>query len=154
MMGGTIVCGVSDSAEGRAAADLAGALGARVGLRVVLVAVLAGVSPDARDSVGGRQARSGVERMLRSLVGELGDGVEARLVHGPRAEALARVAAEEGADVIVVGSRPGGLGGRKLCSTLARELEAVTPVPVLVAPPSTRRRSKRRLARALEASSR
>jgi hypothetical protein len=54
--------------------------------------------------------------------------------------------------VIVVGSRAGGLGSRKLCSTLARELEAATPVPVLVAPPSTRRRSKRRLARAVEAS--
>jgi nucleotide-binding universal stress UspA family protein len=77
-----------------------------------------------------------------------------RIVHGQRAEALAQVATDEGADVIVVGSRPAGLGGRKLRSALARELEAVTPVPVLVAPPSTRRRSERRLAVVAEAAGR
>jgi nucleotide-binding universal stress UspA family protein len=75
-------------------------------------------------------------------------------VHGQRAEALAQVAAEEGADVIVVGSRPSGLGSRNLRSRLARELEAVTPVPVLVAPPLTRRRSDRRLTVAAEANGR
>jgi hypothetical protein len=36
-MGGTIVCGVSETAEGRAAAHLAAALGGRLGLRLVLV---------------------------------------------------------------------------------------------------------------------
>lgn len=154
MMGGTIVCGVSGTAEGRAAADVASALGARLGMRLVLVSVLDGLSPAARDSVTGRQRRTGVERMLREIAREIGDGTEARIVHGPRAEALAQIAAEEGADVIVVGARPAGLGSRKLRSTLARELEAVTPVPVLVAPPSTRKRSERRLAVAAEAGGR
>ena len=69
---------------------------------------------------------------------------------GDRAEALAQVAADEGADVIVVGSRPAGLGSRKLRCSLARELEAATPVPVLVAPPTTRERSGHRLALAAE----
>jgi hypothetical protein len=46
----------------------------------------------------------------------------------------------------VLGSRSSGLGNRKLRCTLARELEATTPVPVLVAPPSTRTRSDQRLA--------
>jgi nucleotide-binding universal stress UspA family protein len=96
--------------------------------------------------VTSRQRRTGAERLLREIAGELGNGTEARIVHGPRAEALAQVAAEEGADVIVVGARTAGLGSRKLRSTLARELEAATPVPVLVAPPSTRKRSVRRLA--------
>jgi nucleotide-binding universal stress UspA family protein len=145
-MGGTIVCGVSERAESRSAAELAGAFGARLGLRLVLVSVVDGVPASARDSVTGRQRESGTERMLREMAREIGDQTEARLVHGEPAEALAQVAAEEGADVIVVGSRPAGLGSGKLRSTLARELESLTPVPVLVAPPSTRRRSDRRLA--------
>jgi nucleotide-binding universal stress UspA family protein len=152
-MGGTIVCGVSE-AEGRAAADLAGALGARLGLRLVLVSVVDGVPDAARESLTGRQRQSGAERMLRDITRELGGSAETRVVHGQRAEALAQVAAEEGADVIVVGSRPSGLGSRNLRSRLARELEAVTPVPVLVAPPLTRRRSDRRLTVAAEANRR
>jgi len=56
------------------------------------------------------------------------------------------VAVEEGADVIVVGSRPRGARGRQLRCSLARELEAAQGVPVLIAPPATRSRSARRLA--------
>jgi nucleotide-binding universal stress UspA family protein len=153
-MGGTIVCGVSETAEGRAAADLAGALGARLGLRLVLVSVVDGVPAAARDSLTGRQRQSGAERTVLEMAREIGDGTETRVVHGERAEALAQIAAEEGADVIVVGSRPSGLGSGKLRSTLARQLEALTPVPVLVAPPATRKRSERRLAAAAEANGR
>ena len=68
-----------------------------------------------------------------------------RVVLGDPADALAHVAAEEGADLIVLGSRFAGFGGRNLRCALARELEAATPVPVVVAPPSTRKRSDRRL---------
>jgi nucleotide-binding universal stress UspA family protein len=75
-------------------------------------------------------------------------------VLGEPAEALAQVAAEEGADLIVLGSRSTGLGGRKLRCTLARELEAATRVPVVVAPPSTRKRSNHRLSLAADASTR
>lgn len=154
MMGGTIVCGVGETADGRAAAELASALGARLGLRLVLVSVLDGVPAAARESLTGRQRQSGAERTLQEIAREASDAAETRVVHGHRAEALAQVAAEEGADLIVVGSRSSGLGSRKLRSTLARELEAVTPVPVLVAPPSTRKRSDRRLAMAGEANGR
>jgi nucleotide-binding universal stress UspA family protein len=127
-MGGTIVCDVTDSLAGRSAAEFAGALGARLGLRLVLVHV-------------GNDA----ERTLETVARRLGRLTETRVAMGDHAEALARVAAEEGADLIVVGGRPVGLGGRHLRWTLARELEAATPVPVLVAPPSTRKRSDRRL---------
>ena len=145
-MGGTIVCGVSESAEGRGAAELASALGARLGLRLVLVSVVDGVPASAEESLTGRQRQSGAERRLHSIARELGDDIETRIVLGERAEALAQVAAEEGADLLVVGSRPSGLGSRKIRSALARELEAVTTVPMLVAPPSTRKRSEQRLA--------
>lgn len=149
-MGGTIVCGVGETAEGRAAAEAAGALRARLGSRLVLVSVLDG--PEAAgDSVTGRQRQSGSERKLQKIAAQIGDSTETRVAHGNPADALAQVAAEEGADVIVVGSRPVGFGSSKLRSGVARELEAVTPVPVLVAPPSTRKRSEQRLAIATEA---
>ena len=127
-MGGTIVCDVTDPLAGRSAADFAAALGARLGLRVVLVHV-------------GSEA----ERRLEAVARDVAPGTETRVAVGDHAEALARVAAEEGADLVVVGGRRAGLGGRNLRWALARELEAATPVPVVVAPPSTRKRSDRRL---------
>jgi nucleotide-binding universal stress UspA family protein len=151
MTGGTIVCGVTESPDGRLAAELAGALGARLGLRLILVHVIDGVPPDAEESLTARQRQRGAEVRLDALVRELLHGSEARVVLGGRAESLARVASEEGADLIVLGSRQAGLGNRNLRCTLARELEAETPVPVLVAPPTTRKRSARRLAAAGDA---
>jgi nucleotide-binding universal stress UspA family protein len=146
MMGGTIVCGVSESPDGRSATELARALGSRLGLRLVLVHVLDGVPPGTHESLTARQRQTGAEQILNEIADDLGDGTEKRVMLGERAEALAQVAAEEGADLIVIGSRPAGLGNRKLRSTLARELEATTPIPVAVAPPRTRKRAGRRLA--------
>lgn len=144
-MSGTIICGVTESPNGRGAAELAHALGLRLGLRLVLVQVVDGVPAGTDDSLTARQRRSGAERTLEEVAREIGNGAERRVVLGDRAEGLARVAAEEGADLVVLGSRSTGLGKGKLRCTLARELEATTPVPVLVAPPSTRKRSDRRL---------
>jgi len=149
--GGTIVCGVTESPDGRLAAELGHALGTRLGLRLMLVHVIDGVPPGAEESLTARQRQRGAEMALDALVRELGHGGEGRVVLGGRAQSLAQVASEEGADLIVLGSRPAGLGSRNLRCTLARELEAETPVPVLVAPPSTRKRSTRRLAAAGDA---
>lgn len=147
-LAGTIVCGATDSAEGRSAAQLAGALRARLGLRLVLVHVIDGVRPVGRRSSAARQRQSDAEHVLDAIARELDldDGIETRVVLGDRAERLAQVAAEEGADLIVLGSRAQGLRSRQLRCALARELEAATPVPLLVAPPQTRLRSDRRLA--------
>lgn len=153
-MGGTIVCGVTESADGRAAAELARALGARLDLRLVLVHVIDGVPIGAKESVTTRQRQTGAEQLLNETAREIGNGTEKRVVLGERAEALAQVAADEGADLIVLGSRAAGLGSRKLRCALARELEATTPVPVVVAPPATRARSERRLGVATQASTR
>lgn len=145
MSGGTIVCGVTETEDGRDAADLAGALVARLGLRLVLVHVLDGVPPGTHESLTARQQQAGAERMLAALAQETGDETETRIVVGDRAEALSQIAAEEGADLIVIGSRPAGLGRRHLRCTLARELEVTTHVPLVLAPPATRRRSDHRL---------
>jgi len=148
MTGGTIVCGVTDSADGQGAAELARALGTRLDLRLVLVHVVDGVPRGTEGSLTARQRQDGAERVLDSTARELGSGTETRMVLGDRAESLAQVAAEEGADLIVLGSRAAGIANRKLRCTLARELEVETPVPVLVAPPSTRMRSDHRLSAA------
>jgi nucleotide-binding universal stress UspA family protein len=153
-MSGTIVCGVTESPDGRSAADLAHALAMRLGLRVVLVHVVDGVPAGAGESLTTRQRQTGAERKLDEIAREIGNGAERRVELGPRADTLAQVAAEEGADLIVLGSRATGLGSRKLRCTLARELEATTPVPVLVAPPSTRKRSDHRLSVTVGARSR
>lgn len=129
-MQGTIVCGVTATPEALAAAQLAGALAARLGLRLVLVHVVETPPADVRDDVP-----------LEALAA---DG-EIRIAHGSRVDALARVAADEGADMIVVGARAHGTRGRQLGWSLARQLEAAQSVPVLIAPPATRRRSSRRL---------
>jgi nucleotide-binding universal stress UspA family protein len=144
-MRGTIVSDVTDP-EGRNAAAFAHALGARLGLRVVLAFVVDGAVAGTHESLTGRQRQHGASSTLTAIASELGDGVETRLVAGDRVEALARVAAEEGADLVIVGARAVGLGGRNLRCRFVRDLEAETAVPVLVAPPSTRRRSEQRLA--------
>lgn len=144
-MNGTIVCGVTDSAEARAAAQLAAALAARLDLRLVLTHVVS--PPHARLDGAQRHAEDpGVERALETIARESGHEVEIRVVEGNRVDALAQVAAEEGADMIVVGSRARGARGRQLRCTFARDLEAAQAVPVVIAPPATRRRSGRRLA--------
>lgn len=141
-MGGTVVCGVTGTPDGRSAADLAHALGTRLGLRLVLVNVVEGMPP---------QRQAGAEQILDDIALEIGDGTEKRVMVGSPADALAQVAAEEGADLIVIGSRPARLGNRRLRCTLARDLEAATPIPVVLAPPATRKRSDHRLAVAMGA---
>jgi nucleotide-binding universal stress UspA family protein len=152
-LSGTILCDVTDPTGGRSAAEFAQALAARLRLRVVLVFVLDGLAAAAPESVTGRQRRSGAERALAATADKL-DAVETRLAVGDHAEALARVAAEEGADLIILGSRRVGFGRQNLRCGPVRDLEAATPIPVLVAPPSTRKHSGRRLALAAVAGTR
>jgi nucleotide-binding universal stress UspA family protein len=137
-MHGTIICGVTGSPDARAAAQAAAALAARLDLRLVLVHVA--VHPERAEP-------------LDALAGEW-PRAELRIVRGNRVDALARVAADEGADAIVLGSRPSGTRGRLLRCRLARELEAVQGVPVLIAPPATHERTGLRLALAETAASR
>jgi nucleotide-binding universal stress UspA family protein len=134
---GTIVCGVDESEGGRNALRLAIDLSDRLDARLVLMHVAAGVG-----AVGGEEGltatygRQGAERLLRQLAVEFGlDTSLHRWAVGDRASLLAAMAAEEAADLIVVGSRSTGLLRRGLRSTLAMSLEGETQIPVVVAPP-------------------
>ena len=142
-MGGTIVCGMSDSAGSHAAAQLAAALAARLGLRLVLVHVVERTTPG--DAI---ERRLREEPALETIAREVG-GVDVRVVVGSRVDGIVRVAAEEGADVIVIGSRLRGAAGRRFRCSLVHDLGAATLVPVVIAPPVTRARSPRRLALAM-----
>jgi len=82
----------------------------------------------------------GAERLLGQLAAEHGvaETAERRIAVGQPATVLGQIAAEEAADLILVGSRERGWPRRGLESPLAAQLEAETPVPILIAPPRTR----------------
>jgi nucleotide-binding universal stress UspA family protein len=68
----------------------------------------------------------------------------ARSGSGDAAALIGQMAAEEAADLIVVGSRQRGRLRRGLESRLAEQLVSETPVPVLIAPPRTPRSGENR----------
>jgi nucleotide-binding universal stress UspA family protein len=148
-MRGTMVCGVSDSNEGRAAVELGVALSERLGLRLVLAHVVQGFYPhnakaDGPESIARKGDRIEGERLIAELAEEYGVAATAacRSAVGDRAALLGQIAAEEAADVIVVGSHARGWRGRGLESRLADELKAATKVPVLIAPPRSQARPR------------
>jgi nucleotide-binding universal stress UspA family protein len=144
-MRGTIVCGVTDSEAGRGALAAAAELSGRLGLRLVLVHVADGIAPldvnGDSESVGTRADREGAARLVARLAAEHGvaGSADQRSAIGDPAALLGQIAAEEAADMIVVGSHERGRVRRSLASRFARQLATETPVPVLIAPPRKRR---------------
>jgi nucleotide-binding universal stress UspA family protein len=144
-MRGTILCGVNDSEAARSALELAAELSDRLGLRLVVVHVADGIARrgdgNGDERVTARANREGAARLVARLSAEHGvpGDAEQRSVVGDPAVLLSQIAAEEAADVIVIGSRGRGRLRRGLASKLARQLETETPVPVLIALPRTPR---------------
>jgi nucleotide-binding universal stress UspA family protein len=137
--GGTIVCGVNRSRGARDALQLAGALSERLGLRLVVAHIAA-------DPVRARSGEDLVSEMADSAAGR--EPLERRVAIGDRALGLAEIAAEEGADLIVIGSPSGRRSKLRGRGALQRELESATSCPVVIAPRQTRARSDVRLTRA------
>jgi nucleotide-binding universal stress UspA family protein len=136
---GTIVCGVDESPGGVEALRVARDLSHDLDVRLVVAHVARGYSaPEGAEGLGSAQARQGATRLLERLSRE--HGVTGRADHrvevGDPAEALGRIAAEEGATIILVGSRR---RRRKLLSALAGDLAATARCPVVVVPPAARR---------------
>jgi nucleotide-binding universal stress UspA family protein len=134
-----IVCGIDDSLGAREALRVASTLSVRFGVRLVLAHVADGFAAAGDESLTTNQARRGGERLLEQAAGEQRVQVENRIEVGEPAEALARIAAEEAASLIIVGSRRQGRLRPGLRSALADELAASTPCPVVVVPPAARR---------------
>ena len=148
-MRGTMICGVTDAEEGRGALKMAVELSERLGLRLVLAHVAEGIGrvdgegdDDEDESVTMKANREGAARLVAELVAEngLGESVERRWAVGDPGELLGQIAAEEAADLILVGARSRGRLRRGLESRLADQLERETPLPVLIAPPPARAR--------------
>ena len=144
-MRGTLVCGLSDKDDAHNALEMAVDLSDRLGLRLVLAYARDGISAtegglDDAESVSMKANREGAARVLARLSAEYGvaDSAEHRSGTGDAATLIGRIAAEEAADVIVVGSQTRGRFRRGLESRLAEQLQAETPVPVLIAPPRRR----------------
>jgi nucleotide-binding universal stress UspA family protein len=114
-LNGTIVCVADDPAGAAAAIEVGRRLAEQFDARMLLVRITNG--------------SGGIETLERDAAGE-----EQRVAAGDPAEAVARIAAEEAAHVIVVGARR-GLRAQTLRSLLAADLAATASCPVVVAPP-------------------
>jgi nucleotide-binding universal stress UspA family protein len=134
----TIVCAFDDSPGAVEALRVANALSAGFGVRLVLAHAASGFS-NAAESLSTVQALQGGTRLLKRTAREHKLAAEQRVEVGEPAEVLSRIAAEEGATVIVVGSRRQGRRRPKLRSVLAEDLAATASCPVVVVPPPPRR---------------
>jgi nucleotide-binding universal stress UspA family protein len=136
-MVGTIVCAIDDSAEADEALRVAARLSGDARLRLVVVHV--------EESAGGPDFRGAAERRGRQLLDRLlarqglNGSTDKRVEVGERASELARVAAEEAASLIVVGSRSRHWWQRRRTSRLTADLVATAACPVVIAPPRARR---------------
>lgn len=135
---GTIVCAVDDSQSARDALQLAAALSERLRARLVVA------------HVASRKSTQDAEQLVARLIAEVAAAAQAdpRVAVGDPAGRLAQIAAEEGADLIIVGSGRESRLRLRTGRVLASELESTTTCPVVIAPPQTRPRSQLRLARA------
>jgi nucleotide-binding universal stress UspA family protein len=135
---GTIVCAVDDSPEAAQALRVAAHLSNDAGLRLVIVYV--------EDTVGaGSAVRATAYQRGRDLLDRVlatqavNGGTDRRVEVGNRSSELARVAEEEAASLIVLGSRSKRWWPSRRTSRLAATLNATADCPVLVAPPPSRR---------------
>lgn len=134
MSAATIVCAVNETTGAEEALRTASGLAGRLGMRLVAVHVVEDVpvSPAAR-----REARAGGMRLLDRLLAEQDARIaDRRVAIGDPAQHIARIAAEEAAELLVIGSKPHGRRPRPpLRSRLATELPRATRIPVVVVPP-------------------
>ena len=142
-----IVCGVDGSADSQAALGVASDLAARLRLRLIVANVVEpSPTPYAGASLGGVMPQPQLpaydrqEEAARGLLTDLSDamglkGTDHRVVNGYPAERLADLADEEGAELIVVGSRGRGAFKAAFLGSVSTSLIGVARCPVLVVPP-------------------
>jgi nucleotide-binding universal stress UspA family protein len=134
---GTIACVIDELPSAEAAIEVARRLAERFDARMLLIGVADGVG-GIYEGVSAVHAEAGAKRRLQRLAAQHDvANEELRVATGDPAEAVARIAAEEAVDMIVVGAQR-GLRARTLLSILAGDLSATAPCPVVVAPPRYR----------------
>ena len=134
---GTIVCAVDDSPEAQEALRAAVRLSRDAGLRLVAVHVEERADAGSNERAAAEQrGRQLLDRLLAAQ--GLNGRVDKRVEVGERANELARVAAEEAASVILVGSRRRHWWSGRGTSKLTADLAATAACPVVVVPPTRR----------------
>ena len=137
----TIVCALDESAGAAEAVVVAASLSEVLGLRLVLAHVANGYGPGNGAGMAGVQSHERAQQLLERVARKhnLESSADRRAEVGDRASELSRIAGEEGAALIVVGSRSRSRRRRNLVSGLSAELRSTAPCPVLVVPPRPRR---------------
>ena len=147
-MNDAIVVGVDGSADASAALEVAARLSRRLGMRLVVahVAEPAFVPYAAAAPFGGIAGRHALEEeveaqqdaadaLLEHVVDTAGlPDADRRVVVGTPADALADLADEEHADLIVVGSRGRGAFKSAFLGSVSNHLLGVARCPVLIVP--------------------
>lgn len=140
-MPGCVVCGVDDSDGARNAVSVADRLAQWLSTDLILVhgtpvapAVLYGVPFD--NDAFQQEARAEAEKILVGAAALCSSsGVSWSVEWGPAATALAGVAEAEHAAWLVVGTRGRGAIRSVLLGSVAHEILAISPCPVVVVPP-------------------
>ena len=134
-----VVVGVDGSDNSRRAIEWAILLAGRFGAEIVAVHAVGllahlGEGPPVPSQAHVQELRDSFERLWCSELAGSGVAHRKRCVDGPPARVLLDVADEEGADLIVVGSRgAGGFAGLRLGSTSHQVAEHAT-CPVAIIP--------------------
>jgi nucleotide-binding universal stress UspA family protein len=142
----TIVCGLDGSTAAISALRSAAALAHGLDVHLLVVHVRPATPAQLARSIGGPHqpfvepldaARAAVAIVERP-VAELDPGVPTtmRIESGDAAAGLARVAAEAGPGVVVVGAHRHGLLRSALLGSVSLHLAATSPVPVMIVPPT------------------
>ena len=140
-MSGPIICGVDGSEQSLAAAMVAAQLSQRLGSRLLLAQVLESptgvpegheLQAERRWRRAGGRASSRFERVARRLGGvEVGR----RVLHGPPAQALPALAADEDAALLVLGSRGRGALRAALLGSVSSAVVRASDRPVVIVAP-------------------
>lgn len=134
-MPGLLICGVDGSIGAREAARVACRLADALGAKLLLVHVgTVIVAPGASRVPGGRAELTALAREDAERVEAGAIGAELRVAIGSPVELLARTAAEEGATLLVVGSRGRGYLRAALMGSVSAGLCRSAPCPVVVVP--------------------
>ena len=133
----TIVCAVDESPGAAEAIGVAAGLSKRLGPRLVLAHVVDGFRRTSGTQLGGLQAHQAGQRVLELIARthNLESAADRRAEVGDRASELSRIAGEEAAVLIVIGSHRRFRRGRGRLGRLSAELRSAAPCPVVVVPP-------------------
>lgn len=136
----TILCAVDESPGAAEAIAVASGLSSNLGLRLVLAHVVDRYRPANGIAMSDIQAQEGGRLLLvriaraHSLEGD----ADRRAEVGDRASELSRIAGEEAAAMIVLGSHARSRRRRSLMGRLSAELRSTAPCAVVVVPPRPR----------------